>query len=58
MWLDLQESFYILLAEYLQTILLPIFVAGGVTLALVYPLSRFWQPLDKVQLDAGGLERD
>lgn len=54
MWIDLQEAFYILFGEYLQNLLLPVFVASGVLLAIVNPLSRFWQPTDTIKLPGWG----
>ncbi len=53
MWNDLQEAFFILLGPFIQNILLPVFIAAGVLLALFMPLVRFWQPTEKVRVDAG-----
>ena len=58
MWPDLQQTFFIVLAPLLQNIIFPVFVAAGVLLAILMPLSRFWEPTQKIELDAGGLERD
>jgi hypothetical protein len=58
MWTDLQEAFFIVLGPFIQNILLPVFIAAGVLLALLMPLARFWEPTQKIELDTGGLERE
>lgn len=57
MWADVQEAFYILLAQYLTDVLLPVFVAAGVILAFIMPLSRFWEPTQKIELPGWERER-
>lgn len=57
MWADVQETFFILLAPYIQNVLLPVFVAAGVILAFAMPLSRFWEPTQKVELPGWERER-
>lgn len=53
MWIDLQQAFYLVFAEFLQSVVMPVFIASGVLLALINPLSRFWRPTEKISLDAG-----
>lgn len=50
MWADLQEAFVLLYGPFIQDILLPVFVAAGIVLAIVFPLSRFWEPTEKINL--------
>ncbi|NJN95681.1 MAG: hypothetical protein HC875_17000 [Anaerolineales bacterium] len=57
MWNDLQQTFFITLGPFIQNILLPVFIAAGVLLALLMPLARFWKPTEKIKLDPGW-ERD
>lgn len=43
MWIDLQETFYIVLAPFIFYLLLPAFVAGGITLGLVMLIMKVFK---------------
>ena len=49
MWADLQQVFYIVLGQYIAELLLPLFVAAGLILAIVMSFSRFWRPEQRVR---------
>jgi 4-amino-4-deoxy-L-arabinose transferase-like glycosyltransferase len=50
LWLDLQETFYILFGPYIAGILLPVFIAGGLVLAILMSFSRYWRKPEKVEI--------
>ena len=50
MWADVQETFLIVLGPFINDILLPVFVAAGVIIAILTPFSRFWRPYLKVDI--------
>lgn len=43
MFSDLQEAFLITLGPFLQEVLLPLIVAGGLVLGLLAPLIRIYK---------------
>lgn len=47
-WQDLQETFILTLGPYILGLLLPLFGAAGIFLAILMALSRFWRPLEKI----------
>lgn len=50
LWLDLQETFYLLFGPYIAGLLLPVFIGSGLLLAILMSFSRFWRPVEKVEL--------
>ena len=50
-WDDLQQIFYILVADYVQYILLPLFLAGSLLVAMLMTVAKYWQPAKKVKID-------
>jgi len=50
MWIDLQEAFYLALGPFIVSILLPLFVGGGLVAAAIMVTSRFWQRRQKIDV--------
>lgn len=50
LWPDLQETFYLLFGPYIAGLLLPVFIAAGLMLAILMSFSRLWRPVQKVEL--------
>ncbi len=50
MWIDLQEAFYLALGPFIVSILLPLFVGGGLVTAAIMVTSRFWQRRQKIDV--------
>lgn len=48
LWPDLQQTFYLLMGPYIAYLLLPVFIASGLLLAILMSFSRFWKPRPKV----------
>ena len=44
MWADLQQAFYITFAPFIASILLPVFMAAGLLLAMLMATARYWRP--------------
>jgi len=44
MWADLQETFYVTLGPFIGDLLLPVFIAAGLLLAMLMSTARFWRP--------------
>lgn len=40
MWVDLQQTFLIVLGPFIQNILLPVFLAAVVAVAIILPVVR------------------
>lgn len=49
MWTDLQETFYLIFAPFIVGLILPLFVAAGVILAVLMSVERFWRPIARVK---------
>jgi hypothetical protein len=49
-WQDFQEAFYILFGPYLAGLLLPVFIAAGLLLAMLMSVAKFWRPIEKVEV--------
>lgn len=47
---DIQQVFYIIVGPYLSGILLPVFIAAGMLLAMLMSVSKFWRPVEKVEI--------
>lgn len=48
LWADLQEAFYLLLGPYIVGLLLPIFGATCIVLAVLMAAAKYWRPLERV----------
>lgn len=47
MWADLQETFYLVLGPCILGLILPLFAAGGILIALLMATAWAWRPLDR-----------
>lgn len=54
-WPDLQETFYLLLGPYIVGLLLPLFGATSIVLAVLMAVSRYWRPLERIAVIYGRL---
>lgn len=54
MWADLQEAFYILFGPFIASILLPVFIAAGLLMAMLMATARFWRPKDHIEVTIVG----
>lgn len=50
MWIDLQEAFYLVMGPFIVTLLLPVFIGGGLVVTAIMMTSRFWRPRDKIEV--------
>ena len=48
LWADIQEAFYIIFAPFVVGVILPLFVAAGVLVAVLMVAQRFWRPLQRI----------
>lgn len=56
MWVDLQQAFYILLGPMVVEMILPLFVAAGIILALLLAVGRYWRA--PVTIEMRGWKRE
>lgn len=56
MWADMQEAFYITFSPFIASILLPLFIAGGLLLAMLMATARFWRPKDQMEVTIIGYQ--
>lgn len=50
LWADLQETFYICLGPFVGYLLLPVFIAAGLFLAVLMTTARFWRPNETIEV--------
>ena len=48
LWSDIQEAFYIIFSPFIVGVVLPLYIAAGVILAVLMAAQRFWRPLSRV----------
>lgn len=49
LWSDIQETFYIIFGPFIVGVVLPLYIAAGVILAVAMAAQRFWRPLERIK---------
>ena len=55
---DLQQAFFLLVGPFLLYFLLPVFLGGGLLLALLMATARFWRPRETVDVNVVDWNRE
>ncbi len=50
LFIDLQETFYILFGPYIVYVVLPLWGGIGIVLAVLLAVQNFWRPLSRIRV--------